>query len=244
MAVSEMGRRGSCGGERSVWETGQGHWIARGGGLHGEKSVRRRGQEPHPWRPSTRTTGIGGSSIYFQTWSLCTLVASQNPSCSLAFSSFPASGWTCWSTCPPRAHQSGLTVSINTSLSWCRWGAGSGCVPWRLAAPELRPCSQASSPLGFCPCIFSGLSSFLPTCFLHREALFRGLDPLSVGVGLASVLILSSFCLLWAFPLILVIPVAFFKLMCIRNLSLVPPCMLSFRLHNHLFTQPLPLHVS
>lgn len=45
---------------------------------------------------------------------------------------------------------------------------------------------------------------------------------MNVGVGLASLLILSfSFYLLWAFPLILVVPVAFFKLMCIKNLSLL-----------------------
>ena len=85
--------------------------------------------------------------------------------------------------CPPRAHQSSLTLSINTSLSWCCWGAGSGCIPGRLAAPELCACSQASSPLGFCPCTASGLSSFLSDYFLYWEAPFRGLDPLNVGPG-------------------------------------------------------------
>lgn len=107
------------------------------------------------------------------------------------FVPLPALGWAFWFTCPPQAQQSSLTLSINTSFSRC-WGAGSGCVPGRLAAPEICTCSQASSPLGFCPCIASRLSSFLSNCFLYREPPFRGLDPLNFGVSLASLLILSS----------------------------------------------------
>ena len=39
------------------------------------------------------------------------------------------------------------TVSINTSLSWCRWGAGSGCVPGGLQLRSLAPAPKPLLPL-------------------------------------------------------------------------------------------------
>ena len=66
-------------------------------------------------------------------------------------------------------------------------------------AVSLAACSSGALPLLpslFSPWILSMCilwAFFLPPCLLPPpEALFRGLDPLNVGVGLASVLILSS----------------------------------------------------
>ena len=234
MAINEMGCRGGCvRKEKEVWKRRQclgkckqfhteGSLNCEGWGHMGRNQSREAGRnhtpEGHPPEPLeplvpafTSRREASAPSLHPRTLPV-----------HWPFVPLPASGWAFWFTCPPRAHQSSLTLSINTSLSWCCWGAGSGCIPGRLAAPELCACSQASSPLGFCPCTASGLSSFLSDYFLYWEAPFRGLDPLNVGVGLASLLILSfSFYLLWAFPLILVVPVAFFKLMCIKNLSLL-----------------------
>ena len=81
-AVWENRRR--CGREGSVWEnannsTQRDHWIARGGVTWGEISPEKLAGTT-PLKAIHLTTGTTGSGIYFQTRSLCTLVASQNPS--------------------------------------------------------------------------------------------------------------------------------------------------------------------
>ena len=91
-AVWENRRR--CGREGSVWEnannsTQRDHWIARGGVTWGEISPEKPAGTT-PLKAIHLTTGTTGSGIYFQTRSLCTLVASQNPSCSVAFCTPPS----------------------------------------------------------------------------------------------------------------------------------------------------------